>query len=226
MKIAYTIKQKTKIATLLFAVMACTILIRILEDKSVESMNRSFVSLYQDRLIPATDLFYIAEHVYAKKYALDGFLYGAGADVAALKREFGQLNGRIDVLLQKYERTFLVKSEQANLLALKQQLGTVKHAEQQVMIRTAADGLAAGRLLHETSGREASKNALDQLNELIRIQTQVGAELIDDSAFMASRSKFYSVLQITLAVFIGVFIVAIISASNVVNIRSDKFNLN
>ena len=56
-----------KIAGLLFCIMACTLLIRFLEDKSVKNMNKSFVSMYNDRLIPATDLFFVAEHTYQKK---------------------------------------------------------------------------------------------------------------------------------------------------------------
>ena len=67
MKFAHSIKQKTKVALLLFCIMICLILVRILEDKSIKQMSESFASLYNDRLIPATDLFFIAEKLNLKK---------------------------------------------------------------------------------------------------------------------------------------------------------------
>ena len=62
MKFAHSIKQKTKVALLLFCIMVCLILVRILEDKSIKQMNNSFISLYNDRLIPATDLFLLPKN--------------------------------------------------------------------------------------------------------------------------------------------------------------------
>ncbi|WP_342328648.1 MCP four helix bundle domain-containing protein [Pedobacter sp. FW305-3-2-15-E-R2A2] len=229
MKFAYSIKQKMKIATLLFAIMACMILIRILEDKSVKSMNESFVSMYNDRLVPATDLFYIAENIFAKKYALDSFLYSgklSQSDAAGLKEQFTAFNATIDSLLKKYEKTFLVKKEKQQLTELKSRLVGLIAAEQHVMALSLSHTLEDGRKLYETIGRENGLKTMEKLTDLMNIQTQVGQELIQNSASMVSRSKLYSTLQIALAVLIGVLIVGIISASNVVQVRNDKFNLN
>lgn len=229
MKFAYSIKQKMKIATLLFAIMACMILIRFLEDKSVKSMNESFVSMYNDRLVPATDLFYIAENVYAKRYALDSFLYYGTpelANVEQLKTQFLKLNAGIDTLIHKYEKTFLVKSEKEQLIALKNRLLSSIETEGNIIALSISHTLADGRKLYETVGRETSRKTLDKLTDLMRIQTQVGQELIQNSEFMVSRSNLYSTLQVALAILIGILIVGILSASNVVQIRNDKFNLN
>lgn len=229
MKFAYSIKQKMKIATFLFAIMACMILIRILEDKSVKSMNESFVSMYNDRLVPATDLFYIAENIFEKKYTLDSFLYSGNlshSNAKGLKDQVNSLNSTIDSLLKKYEKTFLVKKEKQQLTELKARLASLIAAEQHVMALSLNHTLEDGRKLYETVGRESSMKTLEKLTDLMSIQTQVGQELIQSSASMVSRSKLYSTLQIALAVLIGILIVGIISASNVVQVRNDKFNLN
>ncbi|SHG09383.1 MCP four helix bundle domain-containing protein [Pedobacter caeni] len=229
MKFAYSIKQKMKIATLLFAIMACMILIRILEDKSVKSMNESFVSMYNDRLVPATDLFYIAENIFEKKYTLDSFLYSgklSHSNAAGLKEQVNGLNSTIDSLLKKYEKTFLVTKEKEQLSELKNRLAGLIAAEQHVIALSLSHTLEDGRKLYETIGRENSMKALEKLTDMMSIQTQVGQELIQSSASMVSRSKLYSTLQIALAVLIGILIVGIISASNVVQVRNDKFNLN
>lgn len=229
MKVAYSLKQKMKIATFLFAIMACMILIRFLEDKSVKSMNESFVSMYNDRLVPATDLFYIAENIFAKKLTLDSFLYSGNPDkkdVNLLKSQFQKFNTTIDSLMKKYEKTFLVKQEKEELKELKIRLIGSIAAEQHVISLTDSHSILDGRKLYETVGRATSRRTLQQLTELMTIQTQVGQELIQSSESMVSRSKLYSTLQIALAVLIGILVVGIISASNVVQVKSDKFNLN
>ncbi|RYF20183.1 MAG: hypothetical protein EOO42_12885, partial [Flavobacteriales bacterium] len=54
--------------------MCCTLLIRFLEDKSVKKINESFISMYNDRLVPATDLYLIAENLYHKNTILQDAL--------------------------------------------------------------------------------------------------------------------------------------------------------
>jgi hypothetical protein len=228
MRFAYSIKQKTKIAVLLFCIMACTLLIRFLEDKSVKSMNESFVSMYNDRLIPATDLFYVAEKAYLKKSLFEDALYGTGqsANVSELKLQLGKLNASIDSLITKYEKTFLVKQEKAQLDQLKKGiLGTI--AVENSILRLAVDhGVEEARKLYNSEGRASSTKTIRKLSELMSIQKQIGEELIKDSAFMVSGNKLYSGFQVVLAIVIGILIVGIVFTSNVVKINNDKFNLN
>ncbi|HEX8607187.1 MAG TPA: hypothetical protein VF679_00960, partial [Pedobacter sp.] len=64
MKLAYGVKQRTKIAAIVLCILACTMLIRELEERNIKSLNNSFSSLYSDRLVPAMLLFEIAEHLH------------------------------------------------------------------------------------------------------------------------------------------------------------------
>lgn len=229
MRFAYSVKQKIKIATLLFAVMACTIMIRLLEDKSVKSMNQSFVSMYNDRLIPATDLFYVAENAYAKIFLLEEALYVPAAQAfnfKELSRKTAGFNAAIDSLIKKYEKTFLVKQEKTLLAELKTRLFTTAEVEQKILFSANTQDLATARKLYENIGRESSAKTIQKLSELMSVQSTVGQELLKDSEFMVSGSKLYSTLQIALAIVIGILIVGIVFTSNVVNIRNDKFNLN
>jgi len=229
MRFAYSIKQKMKIAVLLFCIMACTILIRFLEDKSVKSMNESFVSMYNDRLIPATDLFYVAENAYAKKSMIEEFLNTAteqSFSSAAFKEQLAYYNRAIDSLIKKYEKTFLVKQEKEKLIVLKDGLKGTGKIEDQILKFAADRDIVSARKLYDQEGRASSKGTIQKLSELMRIQTQVGEELIKDSAFMVSGSKLYSTMQVALAIVIGILIVGIVFTSNVVKINNDKFNLN
>lgn len=228
MRFAYSIKQKMKIAVLLFCIMACTILIRFLEDKSVKSMNESFVSMYNDRLIPATDLFYVAENAYAKKSMIEDFLntYEQSFNAAVFKEQLARYNKAIDSLIKKYEKTFLVKQEKEKLIVLKDGLESTGKIENQIMVLAEKKDISGARKLYAQEGRASSKGTIQKLSELMRIQTQIGEELIKDSAFMVSGSKLYSTFQVVLAIVIGILIVGIVFTSNVVKINNDKFNLN
>jgi hypothetical protein len=229
MRLGFSVKQKIRIASLLFAVMACSILIRFLEDESVKSMNESFVSMYNDRLIPATDLFYITEHANAKKSLLEEALYWSEHHAAvqeAVARKLAVHNAAIDSLMHKYKRTFLVKQEKGKLAELDKQLLNTIGIENSIIALLKVNKPGSARDLYENTGRASADLAILKISELMAIQKDVGTELIRDSAFVVSGNKLYSTLQVALAIVIGILIVGIIFTSNVVKINNDKFNLN
>jgi hypothetical protein len=229
MRFAYSVKQKMKIAMLLFCIMACTLLIRFLEDKSVKSMNESFVSMYNDRLIPATDLFYVAENAYLKMAVFEDALYGPDQllfNAAVLKSKLNNLNVSIDSLINKYGKTFLVKQEKAQLEELKKGLNSTVKVEDRILEIASTKGINEARALYNSEGRSSSTKTIRKLSELMSIQKQIGEELIKDSAFMVSGNQLYSAFQVVLAIFIGILIVSLVFTSNVVKISNDKFNLN
>ncbi len=228
MRFAYSVKQKMKISILLFCIMACTLLIRFLEDKSVKNMNESFVSMYNDRLIPATDLFYVSENAFLKKSLFESAFYGSeqSFDPTTFKKKITELNNSTDTLLLKYEKTFLVKQEKDQLNALKKGMLISREIERKILIVASEQGLDPARVLYHNEGNKSSVKNIQRLSALMSIQKEVGEELIKDSAFMISGNKLYSGLQVALAILIGVLIVGIVFTSNVVKITNDKFKLN
>ncbi|WP_256004386.1 MULTISPECIES: MCP four helix bundle domain-containing protein [Pedobacter] len=228
MNFAFSINKKIRVATLLFAVMACTILIRILEDKSVRSMNEAFVSMYSDRLIPAADLFYLAENANAKKSLFEAALYNKvnALDKAGFKKELARYNMIIDSLIRKYEKTYLVKQEKSLLQELRQQIYANRQVENNMLTLVNRADFAGARHIYEHVGRPSADLTFNRLSALMGIQKAVGLELMHDSEFIVSGTKVYSVLQIALAIVIGILIVGIIFTSNVVKISNEKYRLN
>lgn len=217
-----------KIAVLLFAVMTCSILIRLLEDKSVADMNESFVSMYNDRLIPATDLFYVAEYIQEKRVFIEEAIYSDPSDVISgnLHIQISRYDASIDSLIAKYQKTFLVKQEKDQLIELKKRLYQSAQLESKALGLIMNHNKMGARDLYEQAGKKASKKAIEQLSALMGTQRTVGQELLKDSEFMVSGSKLYSTLQVTLAIFIGILIVGIVFTSNLVKINNEKFHLN
>jgi len=223
MKFAFSLKNKLKIAFLLFCIMCCTLLIRFLEDKSVEKINESFISMYNDRLVPATDLYFIAENLYYKNEILQETLLGNGAVHPSTGMvKMNKHNRKIDSVINKYELTLLVEQEKSFLNDLKKALTVQQGLETKILNMAGIEGKA----IYESMGRNAANQTLVKLSDLIKIQSKVGHDLIKGSKIFVSGTKVYSTLQVILAIVIGIMIVAIVSASNAVKIQSEKFNLN
>ena len=222
MKFAFSLKNKLKIAFLLFCIMCCTLLIRFLEDKSVNKINESFISMYNDRLVPATDLYFVAENLYHKNTILQDALVDNESHSSNSQSQIKKHNQKIDSVINKYELTLLVKQEKAFLKDLKIALNIQEQLEGKILALTGNER----KQIYESIGRTATAQTLTKLSALIKIQSKVGDELIRDSKIFVSGTKIYSTFQGILAVFIGIMIVSIISASNMVKIQNDKFNLN
>ncbi|MGF1925586.1 MAG: MCP four helix bundle domain-containing protein [Bacteroidia bacterium] len=223
MSFKHTVKQKSKIAIFLFGVMVCTLLIRVLEDKSIREMNNAFVSMYNDRLIPATDLFYLAENLYAKRYLIETMVQEKSPVIKIeLVKKLGSHDSNINGLVAKYEKTFLTPQEKKYLDELKSELKINNDMEN--LLLTDKTPANKEEFIQQTT---ASFNSIaKKLTELTQIQRKVGEELIKDSNYVASGSSLYSNIQFALAIIIGILIVAIITTSNVVKVANEKFNLN
>lgn len=222
MKFAFALKNKIKIAFLLFCIMCCILLIRFLEDKSVAKINESFISMYQDRLVPATDLYFVAENLYLNNTIFQEAMTNNVVHPSASISKINIYHGKIDSVIAKYEKTLLVNEEKKFLNDFKTALRFQQKIEKKVLGLTVIDG----DKIYENLGRDAAAQTLSKLSALIKIQSKVGSELIKDSKVFVSGTKIYSTLQIILAVLIGIMIVAIIYASNVVKVQNEKFNLN
>ena len=202
--------------------MCCTLLIRFLEDKSVNKINESFISMYNDRLVPATDLYFVAENLYHKNTILQDALVNNESQSLNSQLQIKKHNQKIDSVINKYELTLLVKQEKAFLKDLKIALNIQEQLESKMLALTGNER----KQIYESIGRSATAQTLTKLSALIKIQSKVGDELIRDSKIFVSGTKIYSTFQGILAVFIVIMIVSIISASNMVKIQNDKFNLN
>lgn len=226
MKWTYFIKQKIKVASLLFCIMACTILIRVLEDKNVKNISNSLLSLYDDRLVPASDIFYMAEHLHAKKYLILDFVSSSSpSQLIGLGNQLKPHSLAIDSLLNKYSETYLVAQEKQYLQNFKELLATYMDLEKQLL------GASLPELFQKTEQYKkeseiALSMAISKLSELEKLQTQVGRELMADAQFVVSGTKLFSILQIGLSIVIGVMVVVLVLESKSVVKNQQPFNMN
>jgi len=228
MKWTYFIRQKLKVAVLLFSIMACSILIRILEDKNVQNISNALSSMYDDRLVPASDIFYMAEHLYAKKFLLLAFereVEWSQDAFLSLEKSMLLHSQAIDTLLAKYEQTYLVAQEKASLAGFKHRLTDYRTHERQLLTMD-MQHLQLQVVPHVQKGRLALEAAIDELSELEKLQTLVGKKLMTDAQFVVKGTRLFSTLQLILSIVIGIMVVVLVLESKSMIKNNQPFNLN
>jgi hypothetical protein len=190
-------------------------------------MDRSFTSIYYDRLIPATDIFYLTGNLYDRRLIMETFLFNQGSpSVADVTKKLEIHALAIDNLIAKFEKTFLVKEESQYLEKLKSGIAHYRNVERNILETFADDSKQKAQLLYEEEGKTELIRIFQHLEELAKIQSQVGLALIRDSKGIVSSSDLMLTVQIITAIVIGLLIQALIIASRVVNTKNQDFNLN
>ena len=233
MKWSFVIQQKLKAALLLSGIMLMIILGAFISRSNMRGIDRSFLSIYQDRLIPATTIIYLSENLYGKRLLLEKFLLSAGevsrekiaADLRAHDKD-------IDSLIHIFGKTYLVDEEVKSLNAFKIHVGKYAALEKEVLELENLGNRAASRNLFESAGSGSFHETILDLNKLTVIQSSIGKELMNESKSDMANVWLISFLQIALAVIVGLSILILIQSSNMINspkVPSGKdsyFNLN
>jgi hypothetical protein len=226
MKWTFVIQQKLKVAVLLGVVMCVVVLFNIILQKNISDINNSVNSIYEDRLIPATDIFYLSENLHHRQLLVEQFLFRDGSDIELLKASLDQHNRKMDALIQKYEKTYLVKEESMFLEKFKRSVENYSSVESRILALSAVQQKPGAIKLYEASGRASIESTINQLTSLTTIQSSVGEKLVNDTKGIVATSNFLSDLQLVLAIVIGLMITSLVISSKIINQPQAKFRWN
>ncbi|MFT2010008.1 MCP four helix bundle domain-containing protein [Pontibacter sp. 13R65] len=227
MKWSFVIQQKLKIASLLGCLIVMVLLANFMWKKHMGSMNKSFSSIYKDRLLPATDIVYLTEHLYNKRLLMEHYLLITEAESeVALVEQMQWHNRQVDSLIHNFESTYLVDQESKSLLGLKNKVEEYVRMENAILALSHEQGRAAGTAMFEQEGKAVFMCTIKHLHELTRIQSEVGKELVGDSQHIVSSTNILSSLEVGLVLIIGLIVQVLIVSSRMVNIKPKNFNMN
>ena len=226
MKWTFVIQQKLKIAVLLGVIMAAVVLFNLALQKNISDINQSVNSMYNDRLIPATDIFYLSESLHSRQLALEKFLYRNDRNASELRVDLKAHNTKIFKLISKYEKTYLVDEETVFLSNLKSNINRYSIIENRILASVADGRNGTALRLYENEGRVVMERTVSQLSDLATIQSAVGGKLVKDTKGMVALSGILSDLQIAIAIIIGLMITALIVSSRIINQPQSNFNWN
>ncbi len=194
--------------------------------KHMGSMNKSFASIYNDRLIPATDIVYLTEHLYNKRLLLEHYLLVTKLEPQMeLTKQMQWHNRQVDSLISNFEKTYLIDQESRSLSGFKAKVKEYKEVEGAILALSQADSREAGLVMFEHEGKEVFQRTIAHLHELTKIQSEVGKELMGDSEHIMSSSSILSSLEVGLVLVIGLIVQVLIASSKMVNMKTKNFNL-
>ncbi|RYZ99179.1 MAG: hypothetical protein EOP47_17485 [Sphingobacteriaceae bacterium] len=225
MKWTIFIQQKIKVAMLLLCIMFFVILTNLLGSNNLDNINRSVNSIYNDRLIPATDVYYISDYLHKKKSLLDNIVITKGEYQKAVA-ELKDINVKISRLVAHYENTYLVNGEIQFISDFKTTYNAYNTTEAGIIrLIKAGEVSEAQHVLNNDVSRLHHQN-IQTLGKLVSIQSNVGRDLIKQSESNANIFSLLSSLQIILAIVIGGMVVRLVMASRLTNAVHEKYTMN
>lgn len=225
MKWAFAIQRKIRLAIVLAVMMLFIILFSLMESYNVNKISKSFTSIYEDRLIPAVDLYSISGHIHDKRNKLVGFIFTENMNAEDVKKAVSSANEELDKLISKYEKTYLVKTETNHLQNLKKNLKLFERDEL-LLIDAALEDKVVARNLYLNNTVKFYDELDKDLIELTRVQSEIGKELLAESIKSQASSESISRIQIIIAIILGIVIMILIITDKQVLLKQDKFNLN
>lgn len=191
MKRLFQMKHKLKAAVALVVIMLLLLLNNMTGRRNFVNLRQAIASIYEDRLIPATYIFGLSDHLYQNR-----LLAETEAHNPALQQRLAEHDRVIAELIRSYETTYLTQEEQQQWQLFKERL----HAYNQV--RTGAD---AGVAVAQFNG------ALQHLNALSRIQAGEGRALHRSSRYLLDGTTTMATFELSLVIVLGILAVFLIS---------------
>lgn len=210
MKWVYSIQQKIKTAFLLAAICLMVLVGIFWERSNVASLEDSTTSIYDDRLLPATYVFHLTDHLYQKRLILESYFEERAPDPAAGLHRLAHHDAAIDTLIEDFEATYLVAHEDQALRHLKRELEAYSRLERSLLRGEAY-----------VNDRSAGRQALEalfavtrgELIQLSRIQIDVGRQLKEQSRVKAASVSTITKVETALIILISLIIQALVFAS-------------
>lgn len=228
MKWTFFIRQKLKVAILLFSIMLLIIVTILVSRKNINHISESFNSMYNDRLIPATDIFYLAESLYSKRLLMENYLNSTlKKNVEQLQQKLDKHNRATDSLILEFEKTYLVDDESQILKDFKNKTKTYTAFENDIINLSISQSKEEALQKFNETGEEIFRCTIDNLVQLTQIQSSVGKKLTDASQSGASNIKTLYSVQMILVFVIGAMVQALIFASKSLRAgKEQKYRLN
>jgi len=228
MKALYSIKpEKRKRLILILSVFFILLLItEFIEKKSLKSIDQDFSSLYQDRLLPAAQIYELSGLLHEKRMFFED-IKDDGEFIAELNlKEIIAYNTQIDHLIKEYGKTYLVDREEIYFDEFN------KHYQEYLILEnTILENLQEND--YGTANYLINKNANDyfkilnlNLHNIAGIQPEVGEQLMAHYKSSSGMTSLLYYFKIALTILIGVFVLRLLGLEQLIRRPKQKFELN
>lgn len=210
MKWAYSLRNKSKIALCAAVILILIFAKNWIDKKNVNTLNSSFTSVFDDRLVVESYIFQLSDHLYQKKIIIGD---SENAEQAlAIQDEVSTHNSIIDQILLDYEKTKLTTAESMYFGNFKERLMRLRTMEEKYLSALTTQNSTPSTDIAAQMQKTFDTAMLD-LNQLSKIQISEGRLLRDQSKQIAAGSTMLSQFELVVIVGIGILIQILIFAS-------------
>ncbi len=207
MKWAFIIKYKLKAAAVLLAIMTTILLGNLYERHNFNTLDKSISSIYQDRLMPATYIYELSNHLYEKRLLQE---HSAEYTSTHLQEEVLLHDAAINSLLQDYEKTYLTDEESKYWSELKHSLHNYNKQYNIALANTRNEKPA----LNSVQLNSYFNEMMTELDALSKIQAGIGHSIEKDSHAIVAGSIIPAYLENSLLIVLGIICIVLFSVSD------------
>lgn len=228
MKDLYSIKPKKRkrLILLLSAFFALLLITEFIEKRSLKSIDQDFSSLYQDRLLPASQIYELSELLHEKRMLFEDIKDNNEFNASLNLKEIDAYNSQIDQVLHEYGQTYLVEREEVYFEDFK------RHYEKYLVLEnTILENLEKKEL--STAIYLINKNADDyfkilnlDLHNIASIQPEVGQQLMAHYKSSSGITSLLYYFKIALTILIGIFVLRLLGLEKLLRQPKQQFELN
>lgn len=219
--------SKLKMAFVLVLLALLLFVANIFEKKQMALMDQSFLSIYEDRLVPATSIFEIRENLYRKRELLKESLQPENPQTASRQAGIDSCNRDIHQLLTAYKKTYFLENETAILQNFESDLQAYDRLEQTILQQINVGNTPGALQIYERDAAPHFKMAVLKVAELNQIQSEIGKEMLSHSKKSMASFLLLSDLETALIVIFLVIAQILIYASRALSRnRTEPFSVN
>lgn len=227
MRWIYLIKERYKLAVYLTAIFVSIIIANLLEKSQANEVDKSLISMYNDRIIPAKDISAMLGNLYKNQLLLQEHIHSSGTiRYSEIERELEINDEKSDSLTVKFAKTFLVDEEATELNKYKNKIDAYRAIQNEIVTLSRQGMKTEAVAYYHQHSRHTFQGLITHIDKLADIQARVGQKLYQTSHEKLAGAKMLYSLEIAIAIIIGLIVHILLKASTVIKIRPQNSSLN
>jgi|TARA_R100000501_G_C2606308_1_gene102011 hypothetical protein len=228
MKDLYSIKPKKRkrLILLLSVFFALLLITEFIEKRSLKSIDQDFSSLYQDRLLPASQIYELSEILHEKRMLFEDIKDNGEYNAAFNLNEIKTYNSQMDKVLQDYSQTYLVEREEVYFEDFQKHYKEYLVLENTILENLREEDFTTASYLINKNANDYFKVLNLDLHNIASIQPEVGQQLMAHYKSSSGITSLLYYFKIALTILIGVFVLRLLGLEKLLRQPKQQFELN
>lgn len=205
-------KNKIRIAILLTFIIAIIVGKNVLERRSFNDLGKSFISVYEDRLVVEGYIFSISENLFRIKLLVNHC--ELESDYSDVIKDIEVLEEKILKTVDDFEKTGLTANEAIFLEDFRRIIEESLRINNYDLLFSESDGINIAQV---SKYNESIEQALIDLEKLSEIQMEEGKRMADEADRVVNKSKIWAQFELAALVILAGIIYLLLYTKRTIN---------